>query len=218
MNESPQEDQQNNPITRDEVRRMLAETEKNITEGRLKFLLFLGAAFLVVFGVIVPMWLTNTSSEKVDTAIKDMRADFEKLAGEQLRKPDIQCLFEGKPLEGAVLTFTHIDDQKNILIKNTGDRSAFNIQAVLYAKEKVGSLIGGAFGLKDVSDEPDFDYVYVYNISLREFSNLHADSFAQIHFRPWTGLTKLETPAMLKIHYGQPEPKVFRFTIKAEPK
>lgn len=89
MDTPSQEDQQSCPITRDEVRRMLAETEKGVSEGRLRFVLCIGTAIFALFGLIVPIWQTNTSSEKVDKDIKDVETKFEKLAGEELRKPDI---------------------------------------------------------------------------------------------------------------------------------
>jgi len=220
MPESHQEDEQHTSLTKEKVRLMIKnqalETENKVSEARLKFVLFLGAAFLTVFGVIVPMLLTNTSSEKVDRAIKDMEAKFEKLAGEQLRKANIECFLEGKPLEGAVLKLS-LDRKSAIVVRNTGDREARWVMVDLYTKNDLQNVIGSGFQKKPLSDIPGYDHYYQHDAVNWDvsFVRLHPRATALIEFKKGPGaLPRLETEAILKVHFGEPEPKVFRFTIK----
>lgn len=199
------------------IEKKALETKLEVSETRLRFILVFGAAFLTFFGAVLPMWLTNRSADKVDRAIDRMEARFEKLAGHQLRKPDIECYLEGKGLGGSVLEIRELDDKSFIQVKNTGDRIASTLQVALLTKKDVGLYIGGNFGAWAVSDVPGFDYVYRYRAAEHGVGlmPLNPGDFAQIEFRPRTSaIPQLETEAILKIYYGEPEPKIFRFTIK----
>ncbi len=48
----------------------------------------LGGALIVILGIIIPLWRTNTSTKETREAIQEMEDKFARLAGTQLREPD----------------------------------------------------------------------------------------------------------------------------------
>lgn len=78
----------------------ISHARLELAEKRLNFLLWfggtVGGAVLVIFGIILPIWLTGSSTQRIDNAIESMERRFEELVGKQLRKPLIECFYQKK--------------------------------------------------------------------------------------------------------------------------
>ncbi len=59
---------------------------------------------------------------------------FKELAGTQLRKPDIECYFEGKKLENRTLSFDYYKEYY-IEVRNTGNATAKDLQVYFYISD-----------------------------------------------------------------------------------
>src|SRR6185436_26935 len=116
----------------DLIEKRITETKLVVTEIRLQSFTKIGGGLLALFGIIIPMWVTNRSADKVDTAVADMQRQFKELSGVQLRKPSLECLLDGKSLEGSVLNFSTDHRTFNIELRNSGDAPAGNIRVRLY--------------------------------------------------------------------------------------
>lgn len=57
------------------VDRKLAEAKLEVAEKRLQFVMWVAGALVAIFGVFLPLWLTNRSSDKVDNALQQMRQE-----------------------------------------------------------------------------------------------------------------------------------------------
>lgn len=215
----------------------ILEAKLTIAEGRVRFLLYVGAAALTIFGIILPLLLTSQSTERVDKAIERMEDRFNELAGTQLRRPDLEGLIDGKALENTLLTYSKEDLCKIIAIKNTGDGTAENIQTRLYLDiEKhfkdgtdpwPGEYGGYIWEILDIKDEPGFleGFQYGGEVSFLDPKNSYTVPVCfgrSIHVtqdgKSWIRIKRasFRTPALLKIYYGQPEPKRIPFTIVVE--
>lgn len=58
------------------IEKKVAEAKFEVSETRLKFVLWIAGAMLVFFGAFVPIWQTNKASDKVDTALNQMKQDI----------------------------------------------------------------------------------------------------------------------------------------------
>ncbi len=123
------------------IDKKIADAKFDIAENRLQFVLKIGAAILVLFGIIMPLYLSqqtdnkvtiaidkmdNTikkSEEKIDSEIVKIETKFNELAGKQLRKPEITAYIDGMNLANKKVLFDSNKKfgSKMILIKNTGD-------------------------------------------------------------------------------------------------
>ena len=203
------------------IDKKIAEAKVMIAEKRLNFLLAIGAAFLTIFGIITPMFLSIQSEKKVDAAIEKMETKFNELAGKQLRKPQIACYIDGKNLVNNVIRFGPDEKlEKAIFIKNVGDGATEHVTMHLYLNsehDKLDNILWfDGFEQHGVNDKPEFKLSFRYD---RDAFILPAkDSFsiglqlANFH------LIKRDTivTAILKIFYGEPAPQEVPFTIEIE--
>ena len=58
------------------VDKKVAEAKLEVTEKRLHYLIGIAGAMLAIFGVFFPFWTTNRASDKVDTALSQMKQDM----------------------------------------------------------------------------------------------------------------------------------------------
>ena len=114
-------------MDREEVERIVSNkichTRLQCAEKRVNFLLWFGGALLAIFGVMVPMWITGSSTERVDKEIQSMEKRFEELAGKQLRRPLIECSYQNKSLEGQLVdcSLGEAPGISPIIVRNVGD-------------------------------------------------------------------------------------------------
>jgi len=66
------------------IDKKVAEAKLEVTEKRLKFVIGIAGAMLAFFGVFVPIWQTNKASDKVDSALTQMKQDI-KYSSQDLR-------------------------------------------------------------------------------------------------------------------------------------
>jgi hypothetical protein len=223
--DKPRPDEENIDLIID---KKIADAKLDVSESRLRFVLWIGgalsAALIAVFGIILPMWQTQTLKEDVHRAIDNMEKRFAELTGEQLRKPEIECYLDGEKLEGAVM---HIEREKQgsklLYMKNTGDKETSAIKLVIYTKEDVGCSFGEYYKQVTSLDETENGFKFAFRADpLTDYGGyirVQARGFEIIEFQPnCRPNPTLETAALLKVYYGQPEPKIFRFTVKFPPK
>ncbi len=205
----------------------VSKAKLEISESRLRFALWFGAALFTIAGVIIPIWITGTSSTRVDRAIEEMEERFEKLAGTQLREPDLQCFIDGQTLEGNVLT---IDIQSKewplIRVQNSGTAPAEKINLRLlvdkdgfrYSSIRAGELYGINIWWQPLEYIDEEGFIKAYDMEY-EHKLLNAkDSFIfdlkVQKEKPKQKFEKVQIRALLKIfYYRTPEPKKIPFTI-----
>jgi hypothetical protein len=118
------------------IDKKIAEAKLVVAEKRLNYLLAIGAALFAIFGTIIPLFLTEQSSDRVDRSIETMEKKFDELAGKKLRKPEIQCFIDESQLVHSVVRFDHSNKTRNIVIRNVGDGTAEFIKVKLYIQSK----------------------------------------------------------------------------------
>lgn len=155
----------------------------------------------------------TSSSSKVDNAIAEMRKEFKELAGNQLRKPFLECYVNGKSLEGALLRVLPRTRDFDIQIKNVGDAPARNLQLKLYIQTDITDMIQ-FFGLPMVpNDEPSYNMAFDLGLILNErIINPGYSTNTRLHI----ALDKVaHIPALLKVfHEGEPKKYTFSFEYK----
>lgn len=110
------------------IDKKILDAKLTVTESRLNHLIILAAGLLTIFGILVPFWTTYTSSEKTDKAIDRMEQRFKELAGEALKKPALELLHKGEPLENqtvdvdGVIGGNALVSLQTIFLKNTGNK------------------------------------------------------------------------------------------------
>lgn len=209
----------------------LSERRFQLSEQRLKFALSLvlgiGALLLTAFGLIVPLLISMQSTKKVDQAIQNMERKFEQLAGLQLRKPEIQVYLDGERLEGSLLQFINGEPEEHDLqIKNIGDARAEIVALYIYVGKNVSSaempdhLFTGPMGvlsgdyIRVVSDE--LEYPRTFKTYFEPIVVLDPKDYSHISLRRYPSFEELPdqtVPLLLKIFYGQPEPKRIMFSV-----
>lgn len=217
------------------IDKKIADAKVMIAEKRLNFVLAIGAAFLTIFGIIIPMYLSQQSEERVDKAIEKMEAKFNELAGKQLTKPEIAFSIDGQNLLNNVVRFdSDVIMTKTIVIKNVGDGTAEYISMRLYLTSEDDQLVQiwpvGNFRFGDdnenprlffddfrfggVNDKPEFKWFYRYD--RKTFILPAKDSFSTEFFLVNHHLIKHDTKAtaIIKIFYGEPTPIEVPFTIE----
>jgi hypothetical protein len=196
-----------------EVENMILEAKLDISESRFKLILYLAGGFLALFGVMLPLFLSWDSSGRVDKAIEKMENSFKELAGTQLRKPDIECYFKGEKLNNRTLSFDYYKDL-DIEVRNTGNAITKDLQFYFYISDVPENdiyLSGGWWDeIGKLSDEPTFPNSYKYAGVLY----LNPKETFKIPFTFTTSDNKgSKASVLLKIYYGQPEPKKIPFNI-----
>jgi len=70
------------------VENKIRDENLKMWDTRFRFFMALGGALIVILGIIIPLWRTNTSTKETREAIQEMEDKFARLAGTQLREPD----------------------------------------------------------------------------------------------------------------------------------
>jgi hypothetical protein len=196
------------------VEKRITEAKLAVTETRLQTLTWIASGLLALFGVIIPLWLTNRSADKVDAAVADMQKQFKELAGVQLRKPSLECLLDGKSLEGSTLNFSESHRTHTIELRNSGDAPAGNIRIRLYTNFVEGVEIWDdqtQWQSLPYCDEPTYSRAFeVYQPGL----SIDPQEARPIRITlPIEQIQKTNFPALLKIFYEQPQPRRYVFAI-----
>ena len=206
------------------IDKKIADAKLTIADRRLNILLSIGAAFLAIFGILIPLFLSQQSESKVERAIEKMESDFNNLAGKQLRRPKIACYIEGKNLLNNTVYLGFEDERrKTIEIKNVGDGSTENVKMSLYVNSSNDEFdrfcYFDYFSKDSLNDKPEFKWYYRYmNYS---FVLPAKDSFPISIEAVNTHLLKQEeatATAILRVFYGEPTPEEIPFSIKIEKK
>lgn len=211
-----------NTEDRQEVEKMILEAKLETAETRLKIFFTVAGALLGVFGILLPLFLAfNSSSQidqsiaRVDRAIEKMEQSFKELAGTQLRRPEIECYFNGQSLTDAILNLNQ-HEKVAFEIKNKGDAPVTHIKLHLYIAEEKGvddNAIGWNWQYSEFSDEPDYSRLFVF---FPFGSYLDPQNSLPVEFSVQTlDALEWESKALLKIYYGQPEPEIYLFRIHA---
>lgn len=204
----------------DLIDKKILEAKLLVTEKRLQYFLVLGAALFAIFGLILPMYLTFQSTEKVDRAIEKFEQRFEELTGNQVLKPEIDCFVNGKALTNSTLLFNKQNINRSIQVRNEGNGVATFVRLRLYIDCRDIDLVrdfgSSNWSYADFNDKPGYKYML-------EFDQTHdhiapKDSFS---FEFWINSSQnrtenIESPALLVVFYGAPEPKEFPFTFKID--
>ncbi len=216
------------------VERKITEAKLEISEKRLTFALKLGAGFVAVFGIVLPLILVIYSSIRVSDELDFMERRVEKLIGTQLREPEIQCFYEHKPIsDGSVISMPYLTSKQNkkeyqpasIIFKNIGNAPANNVRVFCYLNEYFGTKDidpGGWFSYQwdvwHVSDEPDFPITLTYRFAYQyqTIPVLDSKESNEIQIDPalFDFKKKQEYPVIIKIYYGQPEPVRLLLNVK----
>lgn len=241
------------------IERKISEAKLHIADSRFNYLVLIAGGLLAVFGIIVPIWQANTSAEKVDKALAEMKSEFKEfveasgkladkheariekytqdansffnssndkidkeietldtkfkeLAGVQLRKPNLVCLYKGKSIENITLEFNNLDNDYTFEIKNLGDAPAKNIYARAYLQTNENVSLYHDFDPQYFSDEPEYSKAF----ELRTFFNsIDPKDYRPVRFDVSTESTKeMIIPVLFKVYYEQPEPIRYNFNIK----
>jgi len=206
-------------MEREEVERIVSEKINHIglqyAEKRLNFLLWFGGALLGLFGVILPMWLTSSSTERVDKEILSMEKRFEELAGKQLRRPLIECSYENKSLEGQVVDLS-VDASHStpIIIRNVGDGPTpyMDFRLYLALDEPMPNLSISWWNPLEFCDEPGYTRAFDYTSSAQR---LHPKGSFGLKLGQWGSAKKgSSAQALLKVYYGEQEPRIVKWSVK----
>ncbi len=246
------------------IEKRILETKLQIIEKRFNYLLIITGALLTIFGVLIPLFVTNNSSQKIDKELENVRTElrlisgknqeqlekysevlnnsfekftenqteyfssttkkieqraknfekrFNELADAQIKKPVLVCLYNGDEISNTTIYFTDKQKEAKINIKNIGDAIAKNITIGIYTnirKEYFDSW--HIFDFYFFNNQPN--YKYAYKFKHRE-NELHLDPQNGLYI-PFTILPHYNgatIPIILKVFYGQPEPKVYKFTL-----
>jgi hypothetical protein len=158
---------------------------------------------------------SSSSSSRIDTAVNKMEDRFRELAGKQLRKPRLQCLLDGKPLEGSTLLLKR-NSANRIQIRNIGDGPAEHVRAYLYLRNGSWELWMPMMSWQGApfNDKPEYQLALAYD---REIPIISPQASAPLYFSVWNReITEFKTPALLRIIYGEPSPYEvsFHFELK----
>lgn len=209
------------------IEKKILEAKLVVTESRLNHVLVLAGVFLTVFGILLPLWIANSSSDKsekavaamedkTDRAIDKMEARFRELSGTALRKPELDCFIDGKKLDGAVLQFSPNKRQRIVEVRNLGDAPARNIYIRIYSNLQTAfaRFVPDAryeiYTLRENDEEGLFKYAH----SVEEgVGSLDTKDSIRFTLRVDGDLQSTNVVGLIKILYEQPEPKRVSFNI-----
>lgn len=211
-------------MDREEVERIVSDrishARLELAEKRLNFFLWfggtVGGAVLVIFGIILPIWLTGSSTQRIDNAIESTERRFEELVGKQLRRPLIECSYQNKSLEGQLVDCSVGESPgiSPIIVRNVGDGSTNLLYCRLYL---ASDALSSNFSISwwhplQHCDEPEYTLAYDYVDNGR--SLLHPKMTFPFRTGQWSGFQKgSSAQALLKVYYGEPEPRIVKFSI-----
>jgi hypothetical protein len=206
------------------VEKRILESKLLVTEKRLQYLLVLFAAFFIVFGLIVPLVQTWQATDKVEKAVQKMEADFKELASKQLRRPDLECYTNGERFEDAILKFDAESGYiRPIMIKNVGDAPSKLVTIRLFLKKDAEEKDfrfqpGSHWSEIGIHEEAGYPIAYEY-FSPIDFLDAKETIIISFGFHPSKRPMihkEFQSPALLKLYYGEPEPRQVQFTVEAK--
>ena len=200
-------------MEKNEIEKLIEDKIKDVKldlwQNWFKIFLSFGGAIIVIFGLILPLWTRMDVLDRADKAIQDMKREFEKLAGTQLREPELEVFLDGQKLEGQTLTS---EKRYNFIITNIGDARAENIAVRIYCNSKI-NLRSGDWYPSELRDEDQYSQVneLEYPPNYLTPKNLFSFSF-QIFIKKDIEM-KSPVRALLKILYNKPQPKRISFWL-----
>lgn len=157
---------------------------------------------------------SEQNSNKINASINNFEKRFNSLASDNLKRPLIECLYQGRSIEGINLPLDNKTRTATFEIKNLGQKSARSIGIKLYTIQDYDLQFYNEpyIWLKnEMSDEPGFKISYDLEQRLTtldpkesRFFNFYIDNLDKI---------KEINTMMIKIFYDQPEPKIFSFKL-----
>ena len=79
------------------IDRKIAEAKLEVSEKRLHYALYLAGAFLTIFGILLPLYQTYRSADKIDSAIQRMEDRINESTRESSNKAEnAMSTMEGK--------------------------------------------------------------------------------------------------------------------------
>ncbi len=197
----------------------ILEAKLSVVEKRVNFLLAIGAFFLTVFGIALPLYQTNQAKKEVQVAINKMEERFDKLAGKEFSKPEIECYYEGQPLEYSSLVISPTNNSGYILFKNIGNGPSDDLKGYLYINNTESlnfrKLLGGKVGPEVAVDRPGFDSVFRFLVGggLSPEETFKLDYNFNYNSKENVINEDKEIPALFVIYYGDHEPIEIPLTI-----
>jgi hypothetical protein len=162
--------------------------------------------------------VTDLQTE-VDKTLKQIKSDVSEVIGKQLRKPDLILTYNNKDVEGSELLPSAQTSLIMLALRNIGDAKAENIKLRLYL-DTMQTITGfggedGSFWIcytEPSSDEPGYHVYLERNVPILK---VDPKDFALVSIQldqSWFGRNQVK--ALLKVSYGEPEPKKYHFTIR----
>lgn len=149
------------------------------------------------------------STQRINYALQDMHNQFKELAGNQLRKPELNFLVNGREIEDTSTLIQPFSFE----IKNVGDGTAKNVQIRLYSTIENCWLNDNNANWNGYSRSDDQDYKSVYYLNDRPQLDPKESKFFEPSFSCEPPKQQIIS-CMIKIFYEQPEPKIYRFKLK----
>jgi hypothetical protein len=145
------------------------------------------------------------SYKRVDDAVQDMQKQFKELAGNQLKRPIIECFVNGKELDTSIIIVSPF----TFKIKNIGDGAAKNITIKIHINSSEIYFPFGSNNFNIQNNENNTSDIYTaipIQIDPKDFYPIPFDFCSQNK--------DITTGCIMKIFYEQPEPKSYVFKIK----
>jgi len=164
--------------------------------------------------------MAEKQQKQIDQSIVAMNQKFDELSGLQLRKPVLECFVNGGKLHGAAVTLSMRDINGVIYgtfdVYNSGDAPAKNVQIRLYADLDISSaMLEGHYSdwvQMEIKDETNYARAYRYESIIESIEPKDKE-----HLFIAAYPNDLKSPsykALLKIFYGQPDPKMCLFRVE----
>jgi len=209
------------------IDKKISDAKLEIAEKRMSHLVTIGAAFLTIFGLIIPIFISLQSENKVEKAIDRMELKFSELAGTQLRKPKMSCYINETNLTNSTMLIRPEVEKAvsgKVIVKNIGDGTAENIKIRLYINSDDDDLkkyIGYRFDMLDINDKPEFKWVYLYSsedivLPPKDSFSFDIMQFMAVKVDSEPISKNINAIALLKIFYNEPTPIEIPFSIKIE--
>jgi len=160
------------------------------------------------------------SSAKIDVAIKDMRKQFQDLAGMQNRRPEIECAYEGRTLEGTTIALPREENSMvGVTLRNAGDGPAQNLRTMLYLDLNENDVDMSTYETRWIqkpSERHGFSRAWVAEQSI---SSLAPGEPLTLYFgfNPWQKLGTSSRDAILVVFCDQLSPRQFSFKFALQP-
>lgn len=215
-----------------EIDNKILDAKLTISEKRLQFVIGIGIALVAIFGVLVPIWLTTQSTDKIDKTISKIEERFAIIEGTKLKKPKISCFYKDNDLKNSkiIIGKEQQDNFPLIEIRNEGNASANRIRAFLYIEDKNGIMkeyisydsfgrkgFSGNWFVYGKSEEEGYDGILQYNfdsaVPFLSVLDPKESFFININSGLFDRMKVDKLDVLLKLYYGQPEYERISFLV-----